>query len=69
MKKLPPIDSFDRAIIRHLARTGGWANSNQISEKTNMAWNTAKTHLKKLKRLGFVVKQISGKRTEWKINR
>lgn len=49
------LDSFDRNIIYYLARTRVLRTTNKIAFHVGMSWNTAEVHLKRLKKLGFVL--------------
>ncbi len=62
------LDHIDHAILRFLFQYGGWAIANQVSATLGISWITADKHLKKLFKLGYVVKGRGVKATYWRAN-
>lgn len=62
------LDSIDRAILRFLFRHRNWATTNNIAERSGIAWATANDHLKDLARHGYVVRGQKGELFYWKVN-
>jgi len=48
------LDYFDHQILRLLVRENRRMNANEVSECLNIAWLTAKKHLKNLANIGYV---------------
>lgn len=63
-----PLDPYDREILRYLHYCRNPPTTNQIAESLKISWNTAKSHLKKLRSMGFVFGRMRKKSVVWVLN-
>jgi len=62
------LDHYDRSIIHFLGKRGE-SNANEISENLKISWATTSNHLKKLKKMGYVIhSKKKGESIIWSLN-
>ena len=68
-KEKPPVDTFDKVILRKMLITDRAFTKNQISEATKISWNTTNKHVKSLNQKGFLKVETRHGKDFWSLNR
>jgi len=58
------LDPTDKAIIHYLGNVGD-SNINEISKEIDASWGATRSHLKKLRKMGYIRSYKSGEGFLW----